>query len=286
MRGLIRISLAATVTLMSGCMLFTTKREGDKLRQEVGKLSRQVETMQKEQKAFLAKLTKAHAQLAELTSILPKARSILLRSSARFGVRLEQLATDVGKIKGRFENLSADQAEAAKKQKQLQTQLATATETLERVKTELTRLIVEVRKARVAPKTAAEFWAQATQARLAGRLPEARRYYQTLIKRFPRDPRAEAASYWTAKTYFDAYDFRNAVVAAARTLKAHPKGRFDARTRLLSARSYFELKRCRIAMRIVARLIRLHPNAAVAPQAKALLARLKRIQHMARFCRR
>ncbi len=287
MPRLIRILFFASLPLvLAGCMLFTTKKEGTDLRKQVETLSGQVKAVRAREKATLSELRKAYGELKELKEILPKARQILLRSSARFGVKLDQLSADVGKLKGQMENLLSSQGGDSKERASLKSQVAKLAENLGRVQTELTRLLVEVRKRQADPTTAATWWARATMRRLAGRFPEARQDYQQLIQKHPRDRRVPGAYYYIAKTWFDAYDYKRAVVEVARLLKARPGSRFDARARLLSARSYFELKRCRTAMRILSRLVRRHPHAEITPQAKALLARLNRIQRVSRFCRR
>ncbi|MFH2007317.1 MAG: tetratricopeptide repeat protein [bacterium] len=271
-----------------GCMLFTTKRDGDRLRKEVTALSARVELMKKGEKDTLDALTKAKAELVELKGILPKARAILLRSSARFGVRLEQLSTTVAKLQGRLENMETDHGPLVKAQKAFKAKVEQIAETLERVRSELTKLIAEVRRkpSRPAPQSAPELFAGATIARLSGRMAKARQLYDELLQRFSRDRRAEAARYWIAKTYFDSYDYRNAIVAVSKLLKISPQGRFEAKARLLSARSYFELKRCKTALRIMDRLVKLFPNAEVAPDAKGFQARLRRLQNVPRYCQR
>jgi TolA-binding protein len=287
MRVVIRISfLLALLASLSGCMLFTTKKEGNTLRREVRTLSGQVAALRKREKATLAELRKAYGELKELKEILPRARQILLRSSAQFGLRLDRLASDVAKLKGKVDDLSADLAGARKVRAAHTAALKGLAETAKRLQVELTRLITEVRKERAEPRTAAEWWARATVARLSGRLPEAERAYRALIQKFPADPRVPEAYYRIAQMHFEAYAFRKAIVAVARLLRAKPGSRFDAAARLLSAKAYFELKRCKRAIRILARLVRVSPNAEPTPKARALLKRLLRIQNVSRFCSR
>ncbi len=288
-----RILLLALLVTASGpgCMFFTTKAEGTRLRQEVKGLRERVALMKKREQETLAALKKAKGELGELKGLLPRARAILLRNSARFGARLDRLATTVAKLQGRLENVETDQGSSTKTGKGVRKRLREVSETLGRIKTEVTRLMAEVRskprpRPKTGPKTVTEFWAAANVARLTGRAAKARQLYTALIRQFGRHPRAEAARYFIAKTYFDAFDYRNAVVALSRQLKTHPKGRFAARGRLLSARSYFELKRCKTAVRILARLLRMFPHAAVTPRARQLLTRVRRLRTVSRYCRR
>jgi TolA-binding protein len=270
-----------------GCMFFTTRAEGTKLRNEVKSLRERVSGMKKREQDTLNALKKAKGELVELKGLLPRARAILLRNSARFGARLDQLSSTVAKIQGRLENVETDQGSTSKSSKAVVQKLAKVAESLARVKTEVTRLMAEVRKKpRPGPKTASELWAAANVARLTGRGAKARQLYAALIKGFKRHPRAEAAYFFTAKTHFDAYDYRNAVVAVSRQLKKHPKGKLAARGRMLSAKSYFELKRCKTAIRILSRLVRLFPHAQVTPTARQLLIRVRRLRTVSRYCRR
>jgi len=279
------------VTAGPGCMFFTTKAEGTRLRKEVQALRERVSGMKKRENDTLDALKKAKGELVELKGLLPRARAILLRNSARFGARLDRLATTVAKIQGRLENVETDQGSSIKAGKGLGDKVSKIAESLSRIKIEVTRLMAEVRtkprpRPRPTPKTVTEVWAAANVARLTGRGAKARSLYAALIRRFGRHPHAEAAYFYTAQTHFDAFDYKNAVVAVSRQLKKHPRGKFAPRGRFLSARSYFELKRCKTAIRILARLLRLFPNAEVAPTARQLLTRVRRLRTVSRYCRR
>lgn len=286
-----RLLLPALLLTTSGpgCMFFTTKAEGSRLRKEVTELRERVSLMKKREQDTMDALKKAKGELMELKGLLPRARALLLRNSARFGARLDRLATTVAKLQGRLENVETDQGSSTKSGKGVRKRLADVAETVARIKTEVTRLMALVRskpRPRPGPKTVTELWAAANVARLTGRGAKARLLYAVLIRRFRRHPQAEAAYFFTAKTHFDAFDYRSAVVAVSRQLKKYPKGRFAARGRLLSARSYFELKRCKTAARILARLLRLFPHAAVTPTARQLLTRVRRLRAVSRYCRK
>ena len=271
---------------LTGCMLFTTKREGQQLHQKVEALQARLDKLKAQEKATLEALTRARKELLALKDILPRARRVLLANSARFGLRLDKLTAQVGKIQGLLENLQADRGGDTKTLKKMAQETARLKEELLRLKTALTQQSSRITSLHPQPKTAAELFAAGQTARLTGRLPAARRFYQALIRRFPRDKRVEAARFYIARTHFDAYDYAAAVVAIARLLKLRPKGRFAPRARLLSAQSYFALKRCRTARRILTRLIRVFPNAGVASEGRLLLQRLRRVQRVARYCRR
>ena len=271
----------------SGCMLFTTKNEGDQLKRQVIALGSRLDQMKQREKAFFDALKKAKGELGELKDLLPKARTILLRNSARFGAQLERVISTVSKIQGRLENIETDQGGTTKGHKALKAQVDLLAGSLSQVRTELTRLMTEVRKTqKPEPKTAAEMYAQATIARLSGRGATARALYAMLIHRFPKDRRAEAAYYWTAQSQFDEFNYPKAVGATIAQLKAFPNGPLAPKARLLSARSYFELKLCPKAIRILAGLVRRYPNADVTPAARTLLLRLRRVQNVSRYCRR
>jgi TolA-binding protein len=269
-----------------GCMFFTTRAEGSRLRAEVKSLRDRVDLMKKRERDTLAALQQAKGELVELKGLLPRARAILLRNSARFGAQLDRLIATVSKIQGRLENVETDLGNATKGGKGVRERIAKVAETVERIKIEVTRLMAEVRKKPAAPKTAGELFAAANVARLTGRAAEARQLFAKFVKRYPRNVRVEAAYYLTARTHFDAYDYRAAVVAVAQQLKKYPRGRFSARGRLLSARSYFELKRCKTALRILGRLVRLFPNAEITPEARQLLLRVQRLRKVSRYCQR
>lgn len=260
-------------------MFFTTRKEGETLQKQVKVLDGQMAELHKQGLASLRK------ELAELKELLPQARALLLRNSARFGVKLDRLVGEVDRLKGRVENLAADVGGGSKQEKTLKAQVARLAETVEQLRVELTRIVVEVRRQQAEPTTAAELFARATVRRLAGQLAEARQDYLALVRRFPNDPRVDEAYYQIAWTHQAAYEFKAAAVAVARLLKARPGSRFEAPARLLSARSHMELKDCRTAIRILVRLVRSHPQDEATPEARRLLTRLQRIQNVARYCR-
>ena len=70
----------AMVGSSSGCFIFTSKQEGDRLRTELAALRTRHEQREAKSKDSLAALAKAHADLAELKDMLPRARELLLRS--------------------------------------------------------------------------------------------------------------------------------------------------------------------------------------------------------------
>ena len=261
-------------------MFFTSRKEGDDLEKRVKALEKQTESMHKQGLLALQK------ELAELKEILPQARTVLLQSSARFGLQLERMVSDVDRLKGRVENLGAEVQESKSHEQGLKGQLQSLKENVEQIRIEVSRLILEVRaKPQAEPATAAELFARATIHRLAGKLPEARRDYQSLVQRFPRDPRVEEAHYRVAETHYMAYEWKAAAAAVAHLLKSSPGGRFEAAARLLSAKSYLELKSCQAAIRILTRLVQSHPQDEVIPEARRLIAHLQRVQRSARYCR-
>jgi TolA-binding protein len=279
-RWLALLSLAATCPIDAGCMFITTKREGDLLRQELGGLKSRLEQSEKQRQ----EMDKSARDLSELREMLPKARDLLARSSARVGAKLDQLESLLSKLQGRVESLEADQGSGGKAVQSLKTQVGQMTELQERIRAEVTKLMVEVRRAAPEPKTANELFARATIARLSGRYPEARQDYEGLIQKFPTDPRVEASYLLVAQTYYEAYDFRAAAISVARQLKAFPEGKHSNAGRLLSARSHVELKKCGVAMRILTRLLQAAPGTEEAPQAQTLLNHLRRVQRVARYC--
>jgi TolA-binding protein len=277
-RWIVTFLLVAVLLPIGGCMLFTSRKEGDDLEKRVVLLQGQVEAMQKQGLHSLRK------ELAELKEILPQARTVLLQNSARFGLQLDRVSGDVDRLKGRVENLTAE-LEGSKSQ-DYKGQIARLKESVEQIRIEVSRLILEVRsKPRSEPSTAVELFARATIRRLAGRLPEARRDYQSLIQRFPGDQRVDEAYFRIAETHYSAYEFKAAAAAVALLLKAKPASRFEAAARLLSARSHIELKDCQAALRILTRLLQTHPQNEIVPETRRLIAHLQKVQRSARYCR-
>jgi TolA-binding protein len=267
-----------------GCMFFTTKREGDQLRQELVATKARLEAAEKGKVGSPGGLDKAGGDLAELKDLLPKAKELLQRSAARVGARLDQLDSLVSKLQGRLESLETDAGSGTKTVQTLKTQVAQVLELQERIRSEVTKLMVEVRRPVPEPKTANELFARATIARLAGRYPEARQDYESLIRSFPTDPRVEACHLFVAQTHFESFDFKASVGAIARQLKAFPEGKLAMAARLLSARSHAELKKCGTAIRILTRMLQTSPSAEESTQAQTLLNHLRRVQRETRYC--
>jgi TolA-binding protein len=278
------LPLLSTFSSGLGCMFFTTKREGDQLRQELAGMKARLNAAEKGTVGGPGGLDKTHRDLVELKDLLPKAKELLQRSSARVGAKLDQLDSLVSKLQGRLESLETDAGSGTKTIQALKVQVAQVVELQERIRAEVTKLMVEVRRPVPEPKTANELFARATIARLAGRYPEARQDYEALIQKFPTDPRVEACNFFMAQTYFDAFDFKASVVAIARQLKGFPEGKLATAARLLSARSHAELKKCGIAIRILTRLLQTAPSTEESTHAQTLLNHLRRVQRVTRYC--
>lgn len=268
----------------SGCFIFTSKQEGDRLKTEVATLRTRLDQADAKKKETLAALAKAHADLGELKDVLPRARDLLLQSSARVSARLDQIESTITKLQGRQESLETDLGAYNKYVSGMKGQVTAVTDLAERLRTELSRLMIEVRRASPEPRTAAELFARATIHRLTGKYPEARQDYAAFLQKYPTDLRAEAAHLQLAQTHFDAYDFKAAILATAALLKAHPDGKLAGAGRLLSARSHVELKRCVVAIRILTRMLQTTPTAEEAPAAQSLLNHLRRVQKLSRYC--
>ena len=99
--------LGATIAsslFLNGCFLFTSRDDGEQLKQEVQHLQDRLSKLEEESGASRTELenmiSRAQAQVESLDETLSKATRVLARNSADFGAEMESLKNDISESRG------------------------------------------------------------------------------------------------------------------------------------------------------------------------------------------
>ncbi len=102
--SILQLALFTILSLNTGCFWFTSKNDGENLKQEVTNLKdrlTQVESEQQEKLAnFTAMIDKARSEVDKLENTLLQATRVLTRNSADFGADMENLKKRLREIDG------------------------------------------------------------------------------------------------------------------------------------------------------------------------------------------
>src|SRR5262245_5655689 len=97
-----RVAVALTLVLSSGCFAFVTKEEGREIRQQI----EEVKGLSAKNEFKAAELAKEmDQQLRRLKQLVDEATKVVTRNSADVGQTVEKLQTDLGQLQGRIDDM-------------------------------------------------------------------------------------------------------------------------------------------------------------------------------------
>lgn len=281
LKGVRAVCLAAVLgTLLTGCMFFTTKREGRQLKLELSSLKKRLTTLRKNEKQLQAALKQARSDQAKLEKVLEQARKVLLRNSADLGAKVQILESQLGKILGRLENLENDLKTASKVKSELVQRLTVVRMQISALKQRV--LTLHTRPAE--PRGADAVFEYAQKAFQRGAYQLARKYYKKFSNRFPTDRRAAMSLYLIGVSYFKENKFGAADYSFKQMLARFPSVKHAPQAIFYRARCHFELKYCKSALNLLAQLRKRFPKSTQAVQARRMSVRVRRVLRNSRFC--
>lgn len=278
-KHLLIVAVWASLTL-SGCFLFVTKREGDKLRSDVARLKKRLNQLRSREKELVSSLEKAKTDQKKLEKVLDRAHKILMRDSADLGAKVSELQVQAGKILGRLENLEKDLKDASNVKKELVQMIHVVRMDVAGLKQRLAALMVRPKE----PQGADTVFAHAQKLFTSGAYAQARKYFNMFTSSFPTDSRVEHALYSLAESYYKENKFAAADYSFRTLLGRFPSGTYASRAWFSRARCHFELKYCKSAQRLLAQLLRLFPKSPQAVQARRMSQQIRRVLHNPRYC--
>jgi TolA-binding protein len=255
------------VVVISGCLMTTD--QGDKLRDDISRLSKRMETIE----------TSTNDQMARLRKLLDEATSLLERNSADLGTKVAHNESDIAALTGKLEEAKHLLDEL---QKQLTTRLAALEESQQKTSQAQQKIIERV--APSMPEDKEALWKE-SQNRLAGGMREdARRFLRAFIQRFPNDPRAPQAELQVGQSF--AQEFKHALAVAEYQAVM---SRFSRSPEVPEAmwqlgESYVAMKYCTDAKAIFLDLSKRYPKSPRAGQVKDRLRDIQKISRNKDLC--
>jgi TolA-binding protein len=253
--------------LVSGCLMTTD--QGDKIRDDISRLSKRMEAIE----------TSTNDQMARLRKVLDEATGLLERNSADLGTKVARNESDIAALAGKLEEARHILDEL---QKQLTTRLAALEESQQKTSQAQQKIIERV--APSMPEDKEALWKEA-QNRLAGGMREdARRFLRSFIQRFPNDPRAPQAELQVGQSF--AQEFKHALAVAEYQAVMSRFGRSPEvpEAMWLLGESYVAMKYCTDAKAIFLDLSKRYPKSPRAPQIKERLRDIQKIAHNKDLC--
>ncbi|MGB8296653.1 MAG: tetratricopeptide repeat protein [Polyangia bacterium] len=253
---------ALAVVLVSGCLMTTD--QGDKIRDDISRLSKRMEAIE----------TSTNDQMARLRKLLDEATGLLERNSADLGTKVARNESDIAALTGKLEEAKHILDEL---QRQLTTRLAELEESQQKTNQAQQKIIDRV--APSMPEDKEALWKEA-QNRLAGGMREdARRFLRSFIQRFPSDPRASQAQLQIGQSLVQEFKYGLAVAEYLSVMSRFSRSAEVPEAMWLLGESYVAMKYCTDAKAIFLDLSKRYPKS---PRAGQVKERLRDIQKIAR----
>jgi tol-pal system protein YbgF len=230
------------------------------------------------------KATKGQVQDLQkrLNTLDTGARADLLKSIADYGVKSDQLATDIQLLQGKLEENNFRISEIAQKLDDKSVKIAELSARVEALETRFKPLsgvtTTAPTKQAAAPKTVepSEVYRQAKNDFDKGNYDLALAGFQNYIAQFPNASMADKAQYWTGECYYAKKDFGKAIEAFSQMLKTYPKSDKAAGAKLKIGFSYLNEKNTLKAREYLNRVVKEHPSSDEAALARERLKKLRK----------
>lgn len=208
------------------------------------------------------------------------------RNQADLGVKLDQMASEMQVLTGRFEESRHQSQRALQELAALrQTQEQRLREMEQKLKTPheppapgggAQASPAPAQEAKPpAKKSPEELYKDAYDTLKEGHPAEAREQFKKFLKLHPKSDLADNAQYWIGETYYVERDYEKAVLAFEELIKKYPKGDKVPGALLKEAYAFLELKDKSNARTVLKRLVALYPKSEEAALAKKKLKELK-----------
>jgi TolA-binding protein len=255
--------IAALAT--QGCFLWTSKGQGDALREDVDDLEARVEKLGGELEQDRQRLTEmidhARAEMEELNSTLTRATRVLARNSADFGAEMES-------AKDRLRELDGALAEIRHQVEEIGIRVDDSGQKLNEFAL-AAGLDLPVDEAKIPADVGAHF--KVIEQSLADeRYGEVRSMGKVFHDRYPKDDRADDVQLMIAKSYLEQKRWAKALGALRRFTDLYPKSELSAEVLYEMAGAFYQLGDCTDARILVDAVVQRHKNSPFATKAAAL----------------
>jgi tol-pal system protein YbgF len=234
-------------------------------------------------------------EMSQRVAKLESGQEEVRRNQADLGVKLDQMASEMQVLTGRFEESRHQSQRALQEFAALrQTQEQRLREMEQKLKSlheppptsvgaggaqtspAPAQEAKETKEAKVpAKKSPEDLYKEAYDALKEGHPAEAREQFKKFLKLHPKSDLADNAQYWIGETYYVERDYEKAVLAFEELVKKYPKGDKVPGAMLKEAYAFLELKDKSNARTLLKRLVALYPKSEEAALAKKKLKELK-----------
>jgi TolA-binding protein len=271
-----RLSLLPTLLLtiapaVSGCFLWTTRGEGDTLRNENERLRQRVEQLDthlaEEQQRLTEMIDRARADVEQLEEMLTRATQLLARNSADFGAELESANDRLRETSGGIAELRHDLE-----------QLAAKVDLSDRRVHEFALaagLDLPVDEGKI-PATAEEHFDSVKAALAAGRHGEVRSLGKIFLERYPKDQRCDDIQLLMAKSHLEQKQYAKALGALRRFTDLYPNSDLTPEALYEMAQAFLALGDCTDARVLADAVIARHAKSPFAEKARKLKEQMDR----------
>lgn len=273
---MVRLAALALLGATCGCMLFTTKDEGQQLKTGLDKLRAQVDEMALREQELRKATTEAKAQVVKLREVLEQATNLVQRNSADLGVQVQKLQADLAGLIGKTDEVAHTLESVAKQFGEYRAQTD--------VKLEGLTTKAGTATAPPAPEDKDKLFDEAYKRYQQGQFEEARRLFRTFTTRHGRDERADNAQYWIGQAYYEERKYAAAIAEFKKVLDNFPRGDATDGAMYGMALSFVELKYCTEGEAYLSDMIKRFPRSQLIEKAKKKIKEVKRSKRNKKLC--
>jgi len=268
------LAILLVTPLFSGCFWFTSREDGDKLKDEVAKLEKKnqdiYKDIEKERAQYTEMIAKAEKQVTELQKVLKEATEVLKHNSADFGADIEQIKNDLRKMEGTLAEFQNSLEVSKQENKAL---IDAEDKRLEEVARQAG--IEVVMDPASIPAKSADLLAAAQKAHDEKRFGEARTYAKIFLQRYPADPKAVDADILIAETHIAQSNYTSAIGSLQKVVDEFPKSDRLPKVYYLMGHSFYMIGSCEDARALLEEVKTKFPKNSFAKNAEQDLKEMK-----------
>jgi len=268
------IFLLLWTVLSCGCFWFTSREDGDMLKEQTVKLEKQVKELEqardKDSERYTEMITSAEKQVKELEKVLKEATEVLTRNSADFGADMEQIKENLRQIEGALAEISHAVEEEQKARAEAE---ASHSRRLEEVARQ-SGIEVVIDPATI-PTDKKEHFERIEAAYKAGRYGEARTLAKIFIEKYPKDSYADDARMVIARSYYKQKKYSSSLGALQKTVDDYPKSSHMSEVLYLMGSCFHSLGSCSDARTLYDSVVAKYPRSSWAKKAKTGIKNIK-----------
>jgi len=237
-------------------MLFTTKKETAKLREDVEQVRRE---MAEQRKALEERLAVAQGEVEKLQTVLGEGTQLLARNSADADAQVQQIQAKVDALTGQLDEARHE----------LDTLRKELTESRALLAAKAVEPAAQVPAA--APESKKALFSEGERRHKAKEFEEARKAFRQFVGRYGEDALADDARYLIGETYFAETRYGAAIGEYQKVIDGYPKGDMVDDAFLRNGVAFFKLKSCTEARVFLEEMLRRFPKSPLAPKARQTL---------------